>query len=270
VGEIVNQRILQAIDLKEETGVSLDEATARGAMALFGEKYGETVRVITFDPEFSVELCGGTHISNSAQIGSFFVTAETGVAAGVRRIEAVGGQAALRFVSDRMAQWQQIHETLRSPRNLPEQVQRLQQELASMRKELERRNEQALSGILKELSTQYVEYSGMRFLMKVVELDQVDHLKKLAGGLVNQCGLSAVVLGAIHSEKANVAIAINPTLSGLAGLTSGRLAKEAGAILGGSGGGSPQLAMAGGPEKTKLNEALNFVNEQLLAHINAK
>jgi alanyl-tRNA synthetase len=79
-----------------------------------------------------------------------------------------------------------------------------------------------------------------------------------------------VVLGAIHSEKANVAIAINPTLSGLAGLTSGRLAKEAGAILGGSGGGSPQLAMAGGPEKTKLNEALNFVNEQLLAHINAK
>jgi len=270
VGEIVNQRILQAIDLKEETGVSLEEATARGAMALFGEKYGETVRVITFDPEFSVELCGGTHIQNTAKIGSFFVTAETGVAAGVRRIEAVGGHAAHRFVSDRMAQWQQIHETLRSPRNLPEQVQRLQQELASMRKELERRNDQALSGIQKELSTQYAEYSGMRILMKVVDLDQVEHLKKLAGGLVNQSGLSAVVLGAIHSEKASIAIAMNPTLSGLAGLTSGSLAKEAGAILGGSGGGSPQLAMAGGPEKAKLSEALKYVNEQLLAHINAQ
>ena len=270
VVELVNQRVLQAIDLKEETGVSLEEATERGAMALFGEKYGETVRVITFDPSFSIELCGGTHIRNTAQIGSFYITAETGVAAGVRRIEAVGGQAAWQFVCERMAEWQQINESLRSPRNLPEQVLRIQQELAMLRKELEKRNEQAISVLQKDLSTQYTEHSGMRFLMKQVDVDHADHLKKIASGLVNQSGLSAVVLGAVHAEKASVAIAIHSSLIGLDGITSGSLAKAAGTLLGGSGGGSPQIAMAGGPEKSKLKEALNHVNEMFLAHFKAK
>jgi len=270
VGEIVNQRIYQSIELKEETGVTLEEATARGAMALFGEKYGETVRVITFDPKFSVELCGGTHVRNTSQIGSFYVTAETGVAAGVRRIEAVGGQAAMQFVAGRLGQWQQINDALRSPRNLPEQVLRMQQELSVLRKELEKRNEQALSVLQKELSQQFDEYSGARLLIRQVEVESPEYLKKLAAGLVNQNGLSVAVLGAFSTDKANIAIAMNQALSAIPGITSGNLAKAAGAILGGSGGGSPQLAMAGGPLQPKLTEALNYLSQQLLLHVQSE
>jgi len=270
VGEIVNQRIYQSIELKEETGVTLEEATARGAMALFGEKYGETVRVITFDPKFSVELCGGTHVRNTSQIGSFYVTAETGVAAGVRRIEAVGGQAAMQFVAGRLGQWQQINDALRSPRNLPEQVLRMQQELSVLRKELEKRNEQALSVLQKELSHQFDEYSGVRLLIRQVEVESPEYLKKLAAGLVNQNGLSVAVLGAFSTDKANIAIAMNQALSAIPGITSGNLAKAAGAILGGSGGGSPQLAMAGGPLQPKLTEALNYLSQQLLLHVQSE
>lgn len=270
VWEIVNQRILRSIDLIEETGITLVEATARGAMALFGEKYGDTVRVITFDPSFSVELCGGTHVRNTAEIGSFFVTTETGVAAGVRRIEAVGGHAALLYVVDRLGQWQRISDALRSPRNLPEQVARMQQELVALRKELEKRNQQALADLQRVLSKQYAEYEGGRILIKRVDVDSTDHMKKLAGGLVNQHSLAAVVLGAVSGDKAIIAIAMSPDLSDSTGITSGSLAKEAGAILGGSGGGSPQLAIAGGPEYTKLPDALKYLSEQLLPHLQAR
>jgi len=263
VGELVNQRILMAINLVEETGVTLEEATARGAMALFGEKYGDTVRVITFDPGYSVELCGGTHVPNTAQIGSFFITAETGVAAGVRRIEAVGGHAALAFVSERLRQWQQISDALRSPRNLPEQIIRMQQEMGALRKELDKRNELALLSLQNELATRYTDLPGGRLLVQSMEVTEADSLKKLAGGLVNQHNLGAVALGAVIAQKASVAIALSPAVIGTTGASAGALAREAGRLLGGSGGGPPHLAMAGGPETLELLDALEYVRGQL-------
>jgi alanyl-tRNA synthetase len=240
------------------------EAKARGAIAMFGEKYGAEVRVIDF-PGVSMELCGGTHVSNTAEIGLFKIISETGVASGVRRIEAVAGPAVLEYLNVRDAVVRELGDRFKAkPEELTERVTNLQNELKVLQKERD-----ALKAELAVLkSDQLAGEADIAGQVKVLvaELAGVDpeSLKTAAERLLQKLGEGAVVLGSVPEPgKVSLVAAFSPAVMERklqAGKFIGAIAK----ICGGGGGGRPNLAQAGGRDEAKLPEALATARQELL------
>ncbi len=251
VEERVNEVVLQnAPVVKRE--MALEEAVAGGAMALFGEKYGERVRVVAVEG-YSKELCGGTHVDRTGSIGLFKITQERSVSAGVRRVEAVAHLPALRLLQSRESLLHQAGAACgASVDRLPEAVRRLHEEVRRLEKENSRLKLQAASGGGVEGVAEEVE--GVRLVTRLVEGLDPSEMKNLADTLRQQVKSGVVVIGNRLEGKANLLVALTPDLTGK--LKAVELARALGKVIGGGGGGKPDLAEAGGRFPEKVEEAL--------------
>jgi alanyl-tRNA synthetase len=267
----VNERIQRNIRKEEDRSVPVDEAMARGAMALFGEKYGERVRVITFDPEYSVELCGGTHVEATGEIGLFRFMGESSVAAGVRRIEAVVGEEALAFVHGELAELNRVRGLFRSlGRPVDEEVADLTAEVKRLERELESARRGQLASNLDEIITGAVSVGPARIAVGEIPATDMDSLRELAQTLLDRLGESSVaLLGTVDpdGEKVYLAAAVSDDLIAGTSLKAGAIVGALAKRVGGGGGGRPQLATAGGrqPENLKatLDAATALIGEML-------
>ena len=263
VEQEVNAHIRAAIKLDERRAVPIEEAKSLGAMALFGEKYGDQVRVITFDPTYSVELCGGTHVLNTAHIGLFKITSESSIATGVRRIEAITGQTALNWMQQQLNQLQEVKELLKNPKDLSTQVQKLLEETNSLRKELEQLEQEQLNQLAASLQSQFEPKGAAQLLAVQVEVRSAEGLKKLASELRKQHSNGYVVIGAVVGEKPQLVVAIGDELVSTAKLNAGNIVREAAKLMQGGGGGQPFLATAGGSQVSGLPAAIEAAKNMI-------
>lgn len=247
------------------TVMAKDDAVKAGAMALFGEKYGDEVRVLKIG-EFSTELCGGTHVERAGDIGCFKIISETGVAAGVRRIEAVTGNGAMEWLASREKALAIIAGLLKSaPEKAPEKVEQLLDKTRTLEKQLEKLQAQLASSAGDELSGKAVDIDGIKVL--AVKLDQVDpkSLRDLADQLKNKLGSSAIVLAVVEGDKVSLVAGVSKDL--INKIKAGDLVNVVATKVGGKGGGRPDMAMAGGNDPSGLAEALaqvpTWVKERL-------
>ena len=265
VERLVNDAIFASYDVHTDE-MSIDEARNRGAMALFGEKYGEVVRVVDMGG-YSIELCGGAHLKNTAQVGSFKILSENGVAAGVRRIEAVTGKEALKHYQ---AQEDEIKEICRLVKSTPDKLlSRLEQLLAEQKetaKELEKLKAKMAGGAADEMLSGKVEIGGVAVLAAEVKDMDGNALRTLGDQLKQKLGSGVVVLASGKDGKVNLmAMATDDVVK--KGVHAGNIIKAAAAVCGGGGGGRPNMAQAGGKDASKIADALekakSVVAEQL-------
>src|SRR5690606_35921583 len=177
---IVNEKIRENIPLKEERTVPYQQAIASGVTALFGEKYGDFVRVITFDDHFSRELCGGTHVKSTGEIGFFKITSESAVAAGVRRIEAVTGTRAEQIIHEHFDLIQQIRTRLNNPKDFIQALNKIVEDNAQLRKEIEKQILEKALQLKNNLLGKVIEVNGINFLAAKIELSSAEAIKSLA------------------------------------------------------------------------------------------
>lgn len=255
----VNGQIWNALDIVIEQ-MPIDEARALGAMALFGEKYGDIVRVVKAG-DHSLELCGGCHVNNTSEIGLFKLISESGIGSGVRRIEAVTGRGAYLFIEDQLDLLKQAAGLLKSNINdVPKRVEGLQHQY----KELERENESLQSKLSSieagALTSQVVTIGETKLLAARVDAGSMEALRSLADELKSKLPDAVLVLGAPMQDKVNFVVVV-PQSEVKRGLHAGKLVKEVAAVCGGGGGGRPDMAQAGGKDASKLEEALKVAEE---------
>jgi alanyl-tRNA synthetase len=264
IESIVNEKIRANIPvyIKE---MSKDEAVAMGAMALFGEKYGDIVRVVVMDPAYSIELCGGTHVGYTGELGFCKIKHESAVAAGVRRIEAVSGKAAEALIHEQFEQVNLIREALKHPKEISKAVEALQADNNELRRRIESLEAKQLIVTKNELLSQTETIQGITFLGAVVEVSSADSLKKLCFEMKTALTNYVVVLAAQVDGKAQVAILLDETVSVSKGLEAPKIIKEqvAGLIKGG-GGGQKTLATAGGQDASNLPAVIEKVKALLV------
>ncbi len=253
---IVNQKIRENIQLNEQRGVPIDTAKNMGAMALFGEKYGEFVRVITFDPKFSVELCGGTHVAATGNIGLFKIISESSVAAGVRRIEAVSAEGAQEYVNESLALLGELKNLLKNPKNATAFLQNLIEEKHGLEKKLEAFNQQLSNRIKDDLAHKAVKADGYTLIIEKVSVPNAEALKNIAYGLRNQFDDLLMVLAADIDSKPQVAVMIGEKLETSRRFHAGNMIKELAREIDGGGGGQPFFATAGGKNLNGLAAVL--------------
>ena len=245
------------------------DALAEGVIALFGEKYGDVVRVVRVgesDAPFSQELCGGTHVQRTGDIGAFLITSESGIGAGLRRIEAVTGRGALQAVQALRRRQEKAAALLGAPvAELPAQVARLQVELQESRREIEQLHRQLARDNFQDLLAQTVEVHGVPVLAAEVEAPDMETLREMADWFRAKSGESVIVLGAVIAGKPRLIAATTPGMVAR-GVHAGQLLGKLARLVGGGGGGRPDMAQAGGRDASKLPEALAQA-PQLLAEI---
>ena len=258
---IVNEKIRENIPLNEQRNVPIEKAKAFGAMALFGEKYGEFVRVITFDPKFSVELCGGSHIKATGNIGLFKIISESSVAAGVRRIEAVTAEGAQDYVNESLALLGVMKSLLKNPKDTAASLQSLVEEKHSLEKKLEVFQQERSNQIKDELARKAIKSNGHTLILEKVSLPNVDALKNIAYGLRNQFEDLLMVLAADIDSKPQVAVMIGAKLEATKKFHAGNMVKELAKEIDGGGGGQPFFATAGGKNLNGLQAVLDRAKE---------
>ena len=262
IEEQINTWISEAHDAQIAV-MPIADAKAKGAVAMFGEKYGDEVRVIDF-PGVSMELCGGTHVRNTAEIGVFKIISETGVAAGIRRIEAVSGSAILDYLNVRDAVVKDLSDRFKvKPEEISDRITALQSELKSTQKQLESVKGQLALAKADQLLSEAESVGDFKIL--VTQLEGVDpaSLQKAAEQLLQKLGNGAVVLGSIPEEgKVSFVAAFSPEVV-KKGMQAGKLVGAIAKLCGGGGGGRPNLAQAGGRDASKLPEALTEAKNQL-------
>jgi alanyl-tRNA synthetase len=256
IEQLVNERIRQQIPLDERRQVPIAEAKNLGAMALFGEKYGDFVRVITFDKDYSVELCGGLHVANTGSIGYFKITAESAVGAGVRRIEAVTAGAAEAFVDQQLDLLTQVREALGNPQHLLTSLEKQTDEIATLRKQIEQFAQQAISQQKTQLASQVKPLNGVNFLAAQVQATSADDLKKLAYDLRQTTPNLVLVLGADIDGKPQLAVMLADEIAQAGKLNATTLVRELAKEIQGGGGGQPFFATAGGKNAAGLGAAI--------------
>ena len=264
IENIVNGKIREAIALEEARNVPFEEAKNSGAMALFGEKYGDTVRVITFDKNYSVELCGGCHVSNTAQIGSIKIVHEGAVAAGVRRIEAITGHKADAFVKDKLSLVEQIGAELGNPQDLLKGLQSLQRENSELKSKVEAFEASQLGDVKGQLVKGMKSANGVNSIVEIINASTAAQAKDLAFQLKEEIENLFCVLLADIDGKPSISIMVSDSLVKEKGYNAGALIREWSKEVKGGGGGQPFFAQAGGADVSGLKKvkelALNFVN----------
>ncbi|MED5020536.1 alanine--tRNA ligase [Paenibacillus chibensis] len=255
----VNEQIWNGISVNIEFK-PIDEAKSMGAMALFGEKYGDIVRVVQVG-DYSLELCGGCHVRNTSEIGIFKLVSESGIGSGVRRIEAVTGRSAYQFIEGQLDLLKQSAELLKS--NVNDVPKRIESVHAQM-KELGRENESLQSKLslieAGQLTDQVKTVGGKELLAARVSVGSMDGLRSLADELKNKLPAAVLVLGAAIEDKVNFVVSVPQELI-KSGLHAGKLVKEIATVCGGGGGGRPDMAQAGAKDASKLDEALKLAEE---------
>jgi alanyl-tRNA synthetase len=259
----VNEKIMENIPLLEERSVSIDEAKKRGAMMLFGEKYGEKVRVITFDPSFSVELCGGTHVKATGEIGYFRFIQETSVAAGIRRVEAITGKSADAFLRKERYILNHIKELIGTQKDPLKGIQELLEKNRTLEKELGKFQQQQAAGELDRILLNGNDIDGVKLYCAEVDDGTMDSLKKMGYDALQKVkGNSVIVLASADHKAAKVYIMAAVTDDLISkGLKAGNLVSLLGRTVGGGGGGQPNLATAGGRFPDKIGEAFKAASE---------
>ena len=241
-----------------------EEALQLGAMALFGEKYGDVVRVVIIDPNYSVELCGGTHVGATGELGLFKIKQETAVAAGVRRIEAISGSAAEHYINDQLQQIQDIRTQLKNPVALSKAIEDLLEDNAELKKRVEHLEDRMLVGVRNELLHKDEIINGVTFVGDIVTVSNADALKKLCFELKNHLHDYLVVICANIGGKPFVAIGIADTVVKAKNLDAGKIIKELVApLIKGGGGGQKNLATAGGQDAGNLQAVIEKVKSLL-------
>ncbi|OLN32260.1 alanine--tRNA ligase [Desulfosporosinus metallidurans] len=256
VEALINEAVLKNMPV-DATEMSLTEAKSSGATALFGEKYGETVRVVRMGM-FSQELCGGTHVKNTGEIGLVKILSEGGIGAGLRRIEAVAGLEALAYLRTLDEQVMEVAQTLKAQptevgkrvNGLVAQVKDLEREIGQLQAKL---GKNEAEGLLKRVQ----EIEGIPVISAQVHVSDMEGLRQMADLLRPKLKTGVIVLGAVSEGKVNFVTVVSPT--GLSGLHAGQIIKEVAKITGGSGGGRPDMAQAGGKDPGKLGEAIDRV-----------
>jgi len=264
VEAIVNTKVRENIALVEQRNVPIEDAKKQGATALFGEKYGDFVRVITFGRDFSVELCGGTHVPQTSQIGLFKISSEGSISSGVRRIEAITSTAAEQYLREQEGLVKELQELLKNPRDLVKAVEALVQERNELRKEIEHLHLEKSAGVKEQLKGQFVEKEGKQVLIASVELPNADSLKKLVYELKNEVSKACIVLAASISNTPQVAVFIDESLLESTGLHAGNLVRELAKEIQGGGGGQPFFATAGGKDLAGLPKVVAKAKSLLL------
>jgi alanyl-tRNA synthetase len=234
-----------------------DDAVKAGAMALFGEKYGDQVRVLRIG-EFSTELCGGIHAERAGDIGLFKIIGESGVAAGVRRIEAVTGEAALDWIKTSERLVQSLGERVKAGRDsLIDKVQQILERNRALEKELDKLKGKLASASGDDLASQAVEIDGVKVLAAKIEESDPKALRDLVDQLRNKLGSAAIVLGTVKDGKVSLIAGVTQDQTGR--IKAGDLVNAVATQVGGKGGGRPDLAQAGGTDPTHLDAALKSV-----------
>jgi len=261
IEEKVNAQIRANIQLNEKRNVPINTAKEMGAMALFGEKYGDVVRVITFDKDFSVELCGGTHVNATGDIGLLKITSEGSVAAGIRRIEAVTGVVAFDALNSAYTQVNELKSVLKT-KNPLKSIQQLQSQIKELQQKIEGFNAKAASGLKDELLAKAADKGDFKLIAERISLEDSNAIKNLCFDLKKESGLVAL-LGVVSNEKPGLHLVISQDLVDSKGWKAGEMIRPLAAHIKGGGGGQPTYASAGGSDVNGLETALKVVSSSL-------
>ena len=257
IEQIVNKKIRENIALNEQRNVPIKQAQETGAMALFGEKYGDFVRVITFDKNFSVELCGGTHVKASGEIGLFKITAESAVAAGVRRIEAITADGAEQFINDQLEALQKIKEIVNHPGDIVKGVTSLVEANESLKKQLAQFQNEKAQTVKADLLTKIKSHDGINRIIAQVDLD-AESIKNISYELKNQLNDLYCFLCANVDGKPHLSLMLSDSLVSEKGLNAMAIIRNLAKEIQGGGGGQPFYATAGGKNPEGLTKALHL------------
>lgn len=265
VEKIVNDKIAEAITVETKI-LPIEEARKTGAKALFGEKYGDTVRVVCMG-DFSKEFCGGTHVSNTSAIGAFKIVSESGIAAGVRRIEALTGNAVFAYYKNIENSYNEICKSLKAtPANVTEKIAHLQAELKALAAENESLKSKAAGAAMGNVLDKVEDVNGVKFLGVSLEGVDMNELRNLGDDLKAKLGSGVIVLASVNEGKVNLMAAATDDVVAK-GAHAGNIIKAAAPKVGGGGGGRPNMAQAGGKNPSGINEALEAAKEALASQI---
>ncbi|MGX7088730.1 alanine--tRNA ligase [Gemella morbillorum] len=260
VEQEVNEQIWNALEIKTEE-MPIAEARKLGAQALFGEKYGDVVRVVSIG-DYSIELCGGTHNANSSEVGIFKIISESGVAAGVRRIEALTGKAAYEYLRKQEETLRSVEKlTKGNSSNVIEKVSNLQVEIKKLTKEKEILQQKIANIELNNLVNNIKEVNGVKVLTTVVESENMNHLKQLVDNAKSKLENYVIAFASINEDKVNFVVAVDKAITDK--YNAGKLVNVLATVCDGRGGGRPDMAQAGAKNKENINKAF----EELLANI---
>ncbi|MDQ6476954.1 alanine--tRNA ligase [Dyadobacter sp. LHD-138] len=252
----VNEKIRENIPLKVMSNLPIQEAIAMGATATFGEKYGDFVRVVIFDPEFSLELCGGTHIPSTGEIGVFKFISEGSVSAGVRRVEAVTGEKALELMRQQEDTLNQLKDLLKGPKDIIKAVESLLEERTQLQKRIEVLENEKIQQLKLQLLDQVKSHQSFNLIIQRVDVPSADSLKQLSYELRDQVENLIAVFGAEIAGKPQISVFIAENVVQNAGLNAGAIVKDLAKEIRGGGGGQPFFATAGGSDASGLEKAL--------------
>jgi alanyl-tRNA synthetase len=251
---IVNHKIRENLFLEEFREIPIQKAKEMGAMALFGEKYGDVVRSIKFGS--SVELCGGTHVKATGEIGLFKITSESSISAGIRRIEAVTADKADEYIDNLISIVQRAREIMNNPPNFEKSLETIVTENGDLRKKIEAFKGDVLKNLKSELKEKAVEYNGVNIIKSIVENMDVNSLRDISYQLKGEFANLVCVLGTETEGKANLSVMISDNLVKERGLHAGNIIREAAKAIQGGGGGQPFFATAGGKNPKGLSDAI--------------
>ena len=253
VEQFVNARIQEKLPLEEQRNTPFAQAIEQGAMALFGEKYGEEVRTIRFGQ--SVELCGGTHVANTSEIWHFKITSESAVASGIRRIEAITGDAAKNYFEEQTALLENVNQLLKQAQDPLKAIQNLQSENAILRKELNTLSKLKAQVVKEQLTQEIQTLSGIQFIAKEVDLD-AQGMKDLSFEIGANLDKAILILGSQKTGKPLLSCYVSKILVEEQGKDAGKIIRDLGKYIQGGGGGQPFFATAGGKKIEGISEAL--------------
>ncbi len=262
IEKMVNEKIRQNIPILEKRNVPINSALEMGAMALFGEKYGDEVRVISFDPEYSVELCGGTHVPATGQIGFFKIVSEGAIAAGVRRIEAITAVKAEEYITEQINILEELRSVFKGQKDLMKAVQTLSDQNAHLQKQIVLLNKEKAMSLKTDLINHIQKIGNISFIAQKVDID-ADTIKDLAFIIKNEVDNLFLILGSVIEGKASLTILISDSLVSDMGLNAGQMIREIAKEINGGGGGQPHYATAGGKNPGGINSAFEKAKQML-------
>lgn len=256
VEQIVNDKIAEHINLKEQRNIPYQEAIDSGVTALFGEKYGDFVRVITFDDKFSKELCGGCHVKNTSEIVLIKIISESAVSAGVRRIEAISGSKAISFLTEQSNKLEEIKELLKKPVDIQKTIESLIDDSQKLRKQLEKLLSEKASALKSELLNSVQTKNDISYIISTVDLSNVDLIKNLIFELKAELKNAFILLAAEVDAKPHLALYIDEELVKVKNLNASNIIRDLGKEIQGGGGGQPFFATAGGKNVEGIKNAM--------------
>ncbi|RLD39487.1 MAG: alanine--tRNA ligase [Bacteroidetes bacterium] len=260
VEQLVNQAIWNNTPADIQTDIPIEEAVKKGAIALFGEKYGDKVRVVQFGD--SVELCGGTHVKATGQIGLFKILHESAIAAGIRRIEAITGEKAISYYNSQAHELNQIRNILKGQKDLSKGVKNLQDENKKLQKQIDELNQAKAANIKNTLLSEAVEINGIKLITDSVDLD-ANNIKNLVFALLRETKHTLIALGSKNGAKATLTVALTKDLIEEKGLDAGKIIRSVSKEIQGGGGGQAHFATAGGKKPDGLEKAYQLIREQI-------